>query len=248
MTQVPPKAPVTLALIGLLIHPALAGLFVTPLDNASFETGTNPFGGAGNFAEVSSWFEENDAGGTGTADTREVAQDKLANTGNIPQDAVGQYWLNLAFSDSHPTPAVYQQIGTWEANLDLQITALLGDRSNQDFSGVAFEIWRGGTIGSAADGTTLASIGATMVATTGTLDPIVEGGSPVTASIDETVNTGVVGTGGEALWLRISTPTAVNGNQNLVDDVNITVIPEPSTLALMALTGIAAVLARRRRS
>jgi len=117
-----------LAAAGLTLGTAAhAALFVAPIDNGSFENGSNPFGSAGNNAEVTDWFEESDDGGNSSeGDTAEVGQIKTANTGNIPQDAVGSYWLNLAGKSTVSNPAVYQQIGTWESNLQVNVTALLG--------------------------------------------------------------------------------------------------------------------------
>jgi hypothetical protein len=206
--------------------------------NASFEDGAS--------AQVDSWFEENDGGGSsGNDNFAEVRQDENGNT-NVGLTDYGTFWLNLATrSDTGFSAAVYQSLGTWETGNPLQydVSALLGDRSNQGFGNVTFELVSTASSFVGANGTAL---GGTSLDTSAW--DITETASPVQLetgvfSLDAT------GIGnGELLWLRISASGA-EGNQHLVDNIAVTAVPEPSTYALIGgFVALGLVMYRRRKA
>ena len=194
---------------------------------------------------VTSWFEEAEGASLGAF----VFNPSATIEPNTPSP-VGNNWLEL-ISDPGVGGVVYQQIDNFVANQTITISMLVGNRNRSPNpqlgdTDYAVELWAGGTVGSAATGTSLTALGATMIDTSGTV-AIVGNGLSETKSFD--LDTGIGFTGSDAVWLRITQvakPTFGANNVVLFDEITATSVPEPSTTALLGLGGLALILRRRK--
>ena len=229
-----------------------AALYITPITNGDFEDDLGSTVGvvAGNWNETSSgWFGEN---GTSKGDTIQWE----GSTAQLPADDNGEVWglLNINENDSNNPGAYYQAIGTNELNYITKVSMTVGNRSNFFFQDIVLSLYSGNVTG--ANGSSLSGLGATLLDSatiTNSVfalgDAMDESIAPQTATISGLkLNTGTLGVAGETLWLEISS-TVPGGNvwqyQAFIDDVAVAV-PEPSSIALLGLGGLA-LLARRRK-
>jgi arylsulfatase A-like enzyme len=219
-----------LALISILIAavgPARGGLFPTPIANASFE-----------FPDLAT-FGSFTTGWALEVSANNFIQDE-ASASSMPQTAYGAQWGGMT-----GLGAIYQQVGTWNANSNYSVTLLAGDRSNKTWAGLVVELWAGGTaLGEGVDaftltGATLASRGATLISSQSMADP--SGGVTTgnwTNQQSFIFNTGAAHTAGAALWLRIAGTGSSSAPQGFVDNVTIQVsgsappLPNPLTQKL----------------
>jgi len=181
------------------------------------------------------------------------ATEETYDTERYPATPYGSNWAELGRESW-----VYQQIGTWEENLELRISLLTGSVVGQDYQGFYVSLWAGGDPAQAADenifpDTTLTTaVGATQIAISDLILPEAVlsdtmgnygyWGNATTAEVDVTLSTGTGYTEGDPLWLLIQ---AAGRKRVLVDNVAVTVIPEPGTLGLLMLGAVG--LFRRRR-
>lgn len=229
-----------------------AALYITPITNGDFEDDLGSTVGlvAGNWNETSSgWFGEN---GTSKGDAIQWE----GSTAQLPADDNGEVWglLNINENDSNNPGAYYQAIGTNELNYITKVSMTVGNRSNFFFQDIVLSLYSGNVTG--ANGSSLSGLGATLLDSatiTNSVfalgDAMDESIAPQTATISGLkLNTGTLGVAGETLWLEISS-TVPGGNvwqyQAFIDDVAVAV-PEPSSIALLGLGGLA-LLARRRK-
>lgn len=229
-----------------------AALYITPITNGDFEDDLGSTVGlvAGNWNETSSgWFGEN---GTSKGDAIQWE----GSTAQLPADDNGEVWglLNINENDSNNPGAYYQAIGTNELNYITKVSMTVGNRSNFFFQDIVVSLYSGNVTG--ANGSSLSGLGATLLDSatiTNSVfalgDAMDESIAPQTATISGLkLNTGTLGVAGETLWLEISS-TVPGGNvwqyQAFIDDVAVAV-PEPSSIALLGLGGLA-LLARRRK-
>jgi hypothetical protein len=228
----------TLSLVAAMGTLALATSAQASVTNGGFEID-------GSGTDVTSWFEEAE---NNTTALGSYIYDPSSEP-NSPSP-VGNNWLQL-ISDPGVGGVVYQQIDNFLANQTITISMLVGNR-NRAPSGqlgdtdYAVELWAGGTVGSAATGTSLTALGATMIDTSGTV-AIVGNGLSETKSCD--LDTGIGFTGSDAVWLRITQvakPTFGANNVVLFDEITATYVPEPSTTALLGLGGFALIMRRRK--
>lgn len=168
----------------------------------------------------------------------------------------GTYLENNAITASDPTPygdksvrigwsgAVYQEIGTWSADTNYEVTVWIGQRGTAG-SWLVGELWGGGTSGYGGPDVSLwDNVGATWV------DyhwfNVADLGGSLSGDVSWTFNTSAFNadglTEGAPMWLRL----AADGAADMQID-NVRVTPEPATLALLSLGGVA-LLRRRKQS
>ncbi|HUV63610.1 MAG TPA: discoidin domain-containing protein, partial [Sedimentisphaerales bacterium] len=129
---------------------------------------------------------------------------------------------------------IYQQIGTYEHNMDIEISFLLGQKNGNNSVGLTVELFAGGNAQLAADvdvkrdaaGFPLTSVvGAVLIAASEQLNPFIAGGVTEAFEMSIRLSTGTGGTGyavGDPLWLVFSRPS-VNG-RTLIDNVVVTAL------------------------
>jgi len=117
----------------------------------------------------------------------------------MPVTPHGNQWLELIGQPGLPG-SVYQQVGAWQAERFLTVTLTIGNRSILPDSRLTLELWAGGNAKQAAEGCSLAGLGARRLAATTDL------ALPVNGGVDEAIRslpTGKAGSEGEPLWLRL---------------------------------------------
>ena len=213
----------------LSVLPAVVLLFATAasgaligLNNASFENGNN----SGFVTNFTDWSEEGN-----------VYEQPDGNS-NFPDAPDGGSWLLLYEGDG--SDAVYQQFGSFEANEQYDLTFTLGERNDGSapFEGVIFEVRANG--GTTSD---------TLLATSGNILPTFTDHT-FTDTITLTPDQGVVSEG-TPLYLRIQGGDVggTSRSDEVVDNLSMTesIIPEPASLLLLGLGGVALLGRRNRR-
>jgi len=166
-----------------------AGLFSPAVVNPSFETDILDAGTKS--TAITDWWNR----------TSYCFVSEETNTG-FPLTPSGQNWAEFGNRSW-----VYQQIGTWEPGMMLEVSLLVGSVSGRDFPGLYVSLWVGGEPASAADSgtanpTTLESaVGATQVAISELIQPALTGAA--TVEVQVTLSSGSAGTEGEPLWLLL---------------------------------------------
>ena len=146
----------------------------------------------------------------------------------IPLTPYGVNWAELGNERW-----MYQQIGTYEENMDLDVTFLLGQKVDKAFQGVHVSLLVGGDPGLAADvnlkyyveNPLVTQVGAVEIANSGAIDPFAEAGMG-TSEQTLSFNTGTGYTVGDPLWIQFN--KVAGTGRILVDNVNVELPTTPT--------------------
>ena len=200
---------VTVLAIGFLMTGiSRADLFDPAIDNPSFEF---PDTGGGYSHYLDDWFEE---------DIKGSFCETEQGCSTIPDTPYAVQWGGLSGGTPESYSRTYQQIGTWDENVSYEVKLLLGKRLNRAFANVRVALWAGGDPALAADGTTLADLGAVLIANEA-LNPWPNPeDDPLCGTSEESVilNTDVGQTPGAPLWIAFS---GFGGGQAFYDNTSI---------------------------
>jgi len=115
----------------------------------------------------------------------------------------------------------YQQIGTWEEEMQLQVSFLVGKKPSKNLQGLYISLWVGGDPSLAANSgtktpTTLESaVGATQIVISDLIAPLLADGETSEQVLELSTGTGY--TYGEPLWLLVQAEAA--GQRTLIDSI-----------------------------
>jgi hypothetical protein len=204
---------------------ASGSLWDPPVLNPSFE---NPVTGGAWSQVVDDWFKLSWWGS--------FVESELG--GGIPDTPHGDQWGGVSGE------AMFQQIGTYEDNMDVPVSLLLGHRSNNTAGDVTVSIWAGGDVSVLDDydpyGTyhTLTEVGAVLLDSYTLPDPWGVGNPDEgTELLNAMLNTGTGGVMDDALWIQLESTGKV-----WLDNL---IVPEPVTIVLLGFGSLC--LVRRRK-
>lgn len=187
-----------LIVLTLLSLTAFGGLFDPALSNASFED-NSLLPGAATFT-FNAWH-----------DMDGKVEYTTGPSGNgLPFTPYGNIWAGfIGTSSSENRSYIYQQVGTWSANMGYSVTFLFGKRSGLEPFPIRIALWAGGNAAGAGDGTSLTSLGATLIDSI-TITPDFGGQDVATLESFVILNTGVGYSESDALWLEFKSLGSVN--------------------------------------
>ncbi len=204
-----------LALVGVV----QADLWNPAVDNPSFED---------NVLNPAQWIYEFDGWYDGSA---WIEYATGAGGDGIPFTPYGHQWLGLPGNGaSTGSGYVYQQVGTWQADMTCKVSFLFGKRAGRTPFPVRVSLWVGGNTAGVADDVPLGNIGATLVDSV-TITPDFGGENVATKPVELLLNSGRGFVDGDALWLEIRSEGNIN-SQLFIDNVavmvpDVAVSPEP---------------------
>lgn len=222
-----------------LIGSLCANANVTGITNGSFESQTLSSGNE--VLNVTDWYESS------TTDYSDWVFKSDSAFGTLDQTVI------LGFSRSE-SGYVYQQIGTYTGGETVNVTGQVLQRAASGSTNNGFRLeLLSGDFASAADGTALAAtildtkdFDRTMLTSAPYNFGVASGSTAYAANFSATLSSGLSGTNGSQLWLRIS--GLGKPGEVFLDNLAASAVPEPSTYGL-AGTGalVGAVFLRRRR-
>lgn len=136
---------------------------------------------------------------------------------NYPLTPYGNNWVEFGNRSW-----VYQQIGTWEPDMAMEVSLLIGSMDTKTFPGLHASLWVGGDAGAASDAgannpTTLESaVGATQIAISELIKPALTGAATSEESV--VLSTGSGQTEGTPLWLLLQSAGA---QRMLIDNIGL---------------------------
>ncbi|AQT68823.1 Immunoglobulin I-set domain protein [Anaerohalosphaera lusitana] len=138
----------------------------------------------------------------------------------IPDTPYGEYWVKFGNSSW-----IFQQIGTWEPDMYLDISMISGKEAGMNYGGLKISLFAGGDPSVAADAgdndvppdNLVNVVGATLVAESQQFD-YPNGDDMGTFDVAVTLNTGTEGTVGDPLWLLVQ---SASSQKTLVDNVSV---------------------------
>jgi len=143
---------------------------------------------------------------------------KEETASGLPLTPYGRNWVEFGNQSW-----VYQQIGTWNGEMLLNISLLVGSIAGRDFPGLHVSLWVGGDPAAAASGnpaipaTTLDSVGATQIAVSDLIQPeALTAGTSETSEVSVNLSTGSGYTPDEPLWLLVQ---AAGRQRVLIDNI-----------------------------
>lgn len=148
------------------------------------------------------------------------------------------------------SPYIYQSIGTAAGEAAVKIDWDHISRNNREARGTVVSIYASATPLATADGSSLSSLGATLV---GSVDVTALslgfssalGNGNASEIIGATATVSLAGvSSGDSLYVEF-TPNGDNSQAAILDNIVVSVVPEPGSLALLGLGGLC--LLRRRR-
>jgi hypothetical protein len=169
-----------------------------------------------------------------------LATGTLSDNINDWWDAVGYTYTQDDGAATHPdTPYgdnwaefdkgrwMYQQIGTYQENMDLDISFLLGRRTDKQGLNVYVSLLVGGdpalaanvNVKNSTDNPLISTVGATLITNSAVIPPLTPAGS--TAEQAMTLSTGTGHLVGSPLWLQISTTDVGSADRVLIDNVQV---------------------------
>lgn len=183
---------------------ALGGLFDPAINNPSFEANVIEPG-----AKIFNFDDWHDLDGW-----VEYATGPAGN--GIPFTPYGNNWTGfLGYAPS----LIYQQIGTWSENMGCGVTFLFGKRSGKTPFPMRIALWAGGNAASAADGTSLTAIGATMIDSV-TITPDFGDQNMATLETYVLLKAGVGRSESDPLWLEFKSLGTIN-SELFIDNIQI---------------------------
>jgi hypothetical protein len=191
--------------LAIIIGCVFGGLFDPAISNPDFEADILASGAVK--YSFNSWY-----------DTSCQIENATGPDGNgIPLSPYGNNWAGVIGIGSG---YFYQRVGTWSEGVEYEIAFLLGKRAGHTTFPLRVALWAGGNTALAASGTSLTTVGATMIASV-TITPDFGGIDVGTQDISIFLQSGSGRSQSDALWLEFRSAGSIAGNWMYLDNVRL---------------------------